>query len=95
MSLSSSNVIFRADGGCVNECNNVNNENNGNAAYHMLNNNGNEMMNEENAMQNESVVLERRTDRQLKHKGNLDEIKREGQCKCRVRTCMGSEVIMT
>ena len=68
MSLSSSDRISRADGRGVNACDNVNNENNGNATNYMLNNNRNETMNEENKMQNESVALERRTDRELKHK---------------------------
>ena len=35
----------------------MNNENNGNDADCMLNNNRNEIMNEENTMQNENIVL--------------------------------------
>ena len=52
-------------------------------------------MNEENMIQNESVAVERRIDRALKHKGNLEQTKKDDQCECTVRTCMDSEILMT
>ena len=57
----------------MNACENVNNEDNGNDVGCMLNDNVNEIWNEENEMQNGSIVLERRIDRELKHKGKLEE----------------------
>ena len=48
MSLSSSNRISRADCEGANVCDNVNNKNNANNTNHILNNNRNEIMNEEN-----------------------------------------------
>ena len=44
----------------------------------MLNDNRNEIRNEENEMKNEIIVLERRTGRELKHKGKLEEMKNRG-----------------
>ena len=78
MSLSSSNRISRNDGRGVNAYDNMKNENNGNPTNYVLNNNRNETMNEENTIQNEIFALERRTDRELKHKGNLEETKKGG-----------------
>ena len=72
--MSSSNLhrISRADGMVMNAYKNLNN------AGYMLNYNRNEIRDGENEMQNRSIVLERRTDRELKHKGKLQETKKGG-----------------
>ena len=83
MSSSNLNTISRADGRVMNACENVNNEDNRNNVGYALNDDRNEIINEENEIQNGSIVLERRTDRELKHEGKLEETNKVGA----IRTC--------
>ena len=84
MSASSPRRINRDKGEGRNECNNNASEiNNVNNMKNMLNDNKNDSGDDENETQVSKVSIERRNDRELKHKGKLDGIKKGGS----IRTC--------